>query len=84
MKNEKLGILNIALVYVGTIMGAGFASGREIWQFFGVFGNKGYIGVGFVGILFIIIGIGVHRIIYNYIFYFSFKINSPYIYFIIQ
>src|SRR5665648_1075545 len=62
MKNEKLGILNIALVYVGTIMGAGFASGREIWQFFGVFGNKGYIGVGFVGLLFILIGIITSRI----------------------
>lgn len=62
MKNEKLGILNIALIYVGTIMGAGFASGREIWQFFGVFGNQGYIGVGFVGLLFIIIGIMTSRI----------------------
>ena len=62
MKNEKLGILNIALVYVGTIMGAGFASGREIWQFFGVFGNKGYIGVGFVGLLFIVLGIMTSRI----------------------
>src|SRR5665648_767 len=62
MKNEKLGILNIALVYVETIMGAGFASGREIWQFFGVFGNNGYIGVGFVGLLFIVIGIMTSRI----------------------
>ncbi|HZK87555.1 MAG TPA: MBL fold metallo-hydrolase [Anaerovoracaceae bacterium] len=62
MKNKKLGILNIALVYVGTIMGAGFASGREIWQFFGVFGNNGYIGVGFVGLLFIVIGIMTSRI----------------------
>ncbi|MBK5246540.1 MAG: MBL fold metallo-hydrolase [Peptostreptococcaceae bacterium] len=62
MKNKELGILNIALVYVGTIMGAGFASGREIWQFFGVFGNKGYIGVGFVGLLFIVIGIMTSRI----------------------
>lgn len=62
MKNEKLGILNIALVYVGTIMGAGFASGREIWQFFGVFGNNGYIGIGFVGLLFIVIGIITSRI----------------------
>lgn len=25
-------------------MGAGFASGRECWQFFGVFGTKGYLG----------------------------------------
>lgn len=58
MNNEhKLGILSVALMYVGTIMGAGFASGREIWQFFGVFGNKGYIGIFVVGALFMILGI---------------------------
>ncbi len=43
-------------MYVGTIVGAGFASGREIWQFFGVFGNKGLAGVFIVGILFIVMG----------------------------
>lgn len=43
-------------MYVGTIMGAGFASGREIWQFFGVFGNDAYVGVVFVGILFMVMG----------------------------
>jgi uncharacterized membrane protein YkvI/glyoxylase-like metal-dependent hydrolase (beta-lactamase superfamily II) len=62
MKNDKLGILNIAFIYVASIMGAGFASGREIWQFFGVFGNNGYIGVGFVGILFVLIGIMTSKI----------------------
>lgn len=61
MKNEKLGILSIALMYVGTIMGAGFASGREIWQFFGVFGPKGYVGIILVGLLFILIGILVSK-----------------------
>ncbi len=35
----KLNFFHVALMYVGTIMGAGFASGREIWQFFGVFGK---------------------------------------------
>lgn len=28
---------------VGTVMGAGFASGREIWQSFGVFGDKAWM-----------------------------------------
>jgi len=37
-------------------MGAGFASGREIWQFFGVFGIWGMVGVIFSGILFILLG----------------------------
>lgn len=64
MKQEKgyLGIPGVALMYVGTIMGAGFASGREIWQFFGVFGDFAYIGVAFVGLLFIVIGVMTSRI----------------------
>ena len=62
MKSEQLGILNIAFLYVGTIMGAGFASGREIWQFFGVFGKMGYIGVGLIGILFVLIGMMTGKI----------------------
>ena len=48
MTNNKLGFLSIAFMYVGAIMGAGFASGREIWQFFGVFGKSGYLGIGLV------------------------------------
>jgi uncharacterized membrane protein YkvI len=61
-EDHKLGIFSIALIYVGTIMGAGFASGREIWQFFGVFGRKGYIGVCVVGLMFMIIGVMTSRI----------------------
>lgn len=44
MKGKKLNWLEIATLYIGVIMGAGFASGRECWQFFGVFGAKGYLG----------------------------------------
>ena len=55
-KSVNLNVLNVALMFVGAIMGAGFASGREIWQFFGVFGAKGKIGVLLVGVLFIILG----------------------------
>ncbi|QIB69594.1 hypothetical protein Ami103574_09725 [Aminipila butyrica] len=56
-ENHKLGILSVALMYVGTIMGAGFASGREIWQFFCVFEEKGYIGIFVIGALFLTIGL---------------------------
>lgn len=56
-KSVNLNVLNVALMFVGAIMGAGFASGREIWQFFGVFGTEGKIGVLLVGMLFIILGI---------------------------
>ena len=56
-KSVNLNVLNVALMFVGAIMGAGFASGREIWQFFGVFGEKGIVGALLVGILFIFLGI---------------------------
>lgn len=32
---KPLTFFNVAALYVGTLMGAGFASGREGWQFFG-------------------------------------------------
>jgi uncharacterized membrane protein YkvI len=35
----------VACVYIGTVVGAGFASGREIYQFFVRFGNLGYIAM---------------------------------------
>ena len=57
MKTNKIGIFGVAFMYIGTIMGAGFASGREIWQFFGCFGDQAKIGVGVAGILFILIGV---------------------------
>ena len=41
---KKLSWIEITSLYIGVIMGAGFASGRECWQFFGVFGSKGYYG----------------------------------------
>lgn len=56
-KIKHLNFFWVALMYVGTIVGAGFASGREIWQFFGVFGSKGLVGVCIVGLLFIVLGI---------------------------
>ncbi|SEF79015.1 Uncharacterized membrane protein YkvI [Caloramator fervidus] len=37
--------LKIAFVFVGTIIGAGLASGQEILQFFTVYGSKGFLGI---------------------------------------
>lgn len=49
-------ILNIAYIYIGTVIGAGFASGREIIDFFGVYGAKGIVGMAISGLLFAFIG----------------------------
>lgn len=56
MSMHKISTINIAFLYVGTLMGAGFASGREIWQFFGVFGEQSYLAVLLITALFVIFG----------------------------
>lgn len=56
MENKKINAFQVAGTYIGTIVGAGFASGQEILQFFVSFGKKGLIGVFTVTILFIYFG----------------------------
>ncbi|AEJ43488.1 YkvI family membrane protein [Alicyclobacillus acidocaldarius] len=51
MKAVKLA-LQIAAVYIGTVVGAGFASGQEVYQFFGRFGGGGFVGIGIATCLF--------------------------------
>lgn len=38
-------ILKVVFVIIGTIIGAGFASGQEIWLFFNSYGNLGIVGI---------------------------------------
>ena len=44
-KEFRLKFYQIALMYISALMGAGFASGKEMWQFFGVFGLEGLKGI---------------------------------------
>ncbi|WP_077617402.1 hypothetical protein [Bacillus sinesaloumensis] len=46
----------IGAVYVGTIVGAGFATGKEIVEFFTQYGLLGLVGIGISGFLFIWLG----------------------------
>lgn len=48
---------SLAFTYVGCFLGAGFISGQELWQFFGAFGNWGYVGFLLSASLFTAIGI---------------------------
>ncbi|MFI8577243.1 hypothetical protein ACIGEL_16165 [Rossellomorea aquimaris] len=50
------GSFQIAAVYVGTVIGAGFATGREIVEFFTRFGFVGFIAILLSGYLFITMG----------------------------
>lgn len=49
-------VLQIAATFIGTIVGAGFASGREVIQFFTRFGSWGTAGVVFSGLLMTLVG----------------------------
>lgn len=48
--------IQVASVYVGTVVGAGFATGREIVEFFTQYGLFGIAGISIAGLLFILLG----------------------------
>lgn len=56
MKKDFTKIFQIAVVFIGTIVGAGLASGKEITQFFTSFGLTSFLGIIFCGIFYIIMG----------------------------
>lgn len=49
-------IVKVASIYMATIIGAGFASGQEIVQFFTAYEKGGFYGILLAGILFSVIG----------------------------
>lgn len=53
---QWISILIIAATYVGTVVGAGFATGKEIVTFFSVNGAFGAVGIAISGFLFIVAG----------------------------
>ncbi|OON93596.1 MAG: transporter [Candidatus Epulonipiscioides saccharophilum] len=55
MKNFILSF-QIGLVFVGSIVGAGLSSGRELTQFFAVYGYKSFLGLFICAALYVSIG----------------------------
>lgn len=45
MRKRKIAILQVAATYIGTVVGAGFATGLSIMQFFTIYGGVGVIGM---------------------------------------
>lgn len=45
LKKEKFSSWQIAATYIGTMVGAGFASGQETLQFFSSYGTEGLLGI---------------------------------------
>lgn len=48
-------VFNIALAYVGVVIGAGLSSGQDLMQYFVGFGKQGIIGTIVLGIVSVII-----------------------------
>lgn len=63
--SRKKSIYTLASVYIGTVIGAGFASGQEILQFFGRHGHRGILGLVGATILFSLMGALVLNMVYS-------------------
>lgn len=48
--------INLGLIYIGTLVGAGFASGQEIMSFFTIYGKGGFFGLTVSCVLFFFLG----------------------------
>ena len=53
-------ILKAVCVIIGTIIGAGFASGKEIYVFFNNYGIKGIAGIAIASVL---TGIVIYKVL---------------------
>ena len=58
-------ILKIALIYTGTILGAGFATGKELVNFFGIFHKWGIIGFFIACFLLSLCAVSILQAIHN-------------------
>lgn len=56
MGKDILKILQVSAVFIGTVVGAGLASGKEITQFFTSFGIYSFLGILLCGFIYIIMG----------------------------
>jgi len=43
--DRKVGIPGLAMTFAGSILGAGYVSGQELFQYFGAYGENGIVGI---------------------------------------
>lgn len=56
------GAAAVAAAFIGTVVGAGFASGQEVWRFFTTFGKFGTLGILLSTALFVFFGLMALRL----------------------
>jgi uncharacterized membrane protein YkvI len=56
MTGDLKNVIKVACIYATSIIGAGFASGQEIMQFFSIYKTGGFYGILLAGFLFAVIG----------------------------
>ena len=49
------------MTFAGCILGAGYVSGQELWQFFGAFGEYAFLGLALAMLLLIVVGVLILR-----------------------
>ena len=54
---KKISMVSLALTFAGCFLGAGYVSGKELYQYFGAYGNEGYIGLAIALALQLIFGL---------------------------
>lgn len=62
MKKELNKIFQVSVVFIGTIVGAGLASGQEIKEFFTSYGVSSFLGILICGIFYVVMGSIVSKI----------------------
>jgi uncharacterized membrane protein YkvI len=66
LKKELVRVFQVATVFIGTIVGAGLASGKEITEFFTQYGITSFLGIIACGIFYIILGSIISKISIDY------------------
>ena len=66
MKNELIKIFQVATVFIGTIVGAGLASGKEITEFFTKYGIGSFLAIIACGIIYITLGFIISKVSVDY------------------
>jgi uncharacterized membrane protein YkvI len=65
VKSSAGSVVKIAFTYVGTVVGAGFASGQEILQFYTRYGSLAFLTIVLSSILFVWLGIKLMVMAYD-------------------